>query len=375
MSILRSFYRSLEKIRKPSLEANLESIRQVRAKRLGASGSEGEAATRAADTTGGAVQPDEPIEDVLRRDWELVSTFSAPSSPHVSEEELQTLLAGDDLPTKRQEHYDECLLCQDLLSRSVPTPVQVAQFARRLATPPAPVRPAAAPAMDDVELEDEIIPAGQVTPADNWSYTRRERALAPLCGLAAVLLVGGVYHEEVSERIAMLREGPSLIAQAQSLLAQARTERDANLLAAVQAQELARKLQGRLDESKAALAAKGTTFEQIAGLKPKFIFSSTAPMASYIGPGAIPDFDPTKFFVANDPVYSVGHHSWPIIFSIDPKTAGQPAHGLNQWPFQATITGNATFNANQELEFQIDWLKLNPPAAAAEASPAATPNP
>jgi len=135
MSVLRLFYRLTEKLRKPPVEANLQSIRESHAKRRKASAS-GAGATDHAAAPPPSARPDEPIEEVLRRDWEILCALSVPRSPHVSEEELEMLLAGSDLPLHCQEHYAECNLCHDLLRRAHRADEQVDSVARALATTP-----------------------------------------------------------------------------------------------------------------------------------------------------------------------------------------------------------------------------------------------
>ena len=135
MSVLRLIYRFIEKNRKPSVERELQWIREMRGKRQKGSAYATERKGRPHRLIKPA-QSSEPIEEVLRRDWELISSQSAPHSPHVSEEELQLLLKGRDLAPDRDAHYAECKLCHELVHSADPTNERAKQIAKALATPP-----------------------------------------------------------------------------------------------------------------------------------------------------------------------------------------------------------------------------------------------
>lgn len=348
MSVVRFIYRWIERMKKPSLEANLQSIREAQAKRCEASWFAGERAALA-DRRTAAVRPAEPIEEVLRRDWELLRTLSAPRSPHVSEEELRTLLDGRDLPRQRQQHYAECKLCRDLASGAHRTDEQIKEVAETLATPPWPARRDHTVAVDEADFEvgGELVRAGEAVPAG----ARRESALACAGVGASILLVVAMNYERLSDRIALFREGPSRLAHVQS-------ERDEKAALAGRAWERVQHLQVQLDEKTAALAEKEAMLNHLIASKPKVSFSGTTGLETHASGG---DASNTRA------VFYVEDEGRQITFYLDPATSKQRAEELSQGPIGATVSGHMILDAKKEMVIKVDELRLDRTTSSAHS--------
>jgi hypothetical protein len=329
MSLVRSIYRLIEKARTPSVDANLESIRENRAKR-GVESNCGHGATSVAQRPT-ELQQDESIEEILRRDWEILKTVSAPRSEHLSETELELVLAGQSLKSDRREHYDDCRLCQDLVRQAAPTEDRVNAVSEALATPPWFDRPDSKRAgySADYEAEEleEVVPTGSVKSRRSYAG---ERAVAVACLCLSVFLVVGVYNRGLYDSTAILRDRS---------LRQTTALKPPIAIDNIESAEPTTNIANSLIESKAKVVLSG-----------KVALAERA------------DADYALIKDTKRAVFIVGGKDRPAIFYLDPTTSSLRASELMNGPYEATVSGMLSYGLAKEIEIKVDNLDLGKPA-------------